>query len=109
MIRNIGDRQGRVQDAERAFAGETAGSFVHIIRGCTSDGPSSRSRGGTGSHRIGGDNVVHSSQWMFSMGIGAQTLSTELASAPQVKQTTVGLSVMWAISSVSPLLFSMQM
>jgi hypothetical protein len=39
--------------------------------------------------------------------MGAQTFSAEFACAPQVKQTTVGLSVMCAISWVAPLLFSM--
>ena len=43
-----------------------------------------------------------------SRGTGMQTLSAELASAPQVKQATVGLSVMCAISSVKPWLFSIQ-
>ena len=37
-----------------------------------------------------------------------QTLSAELASTPQVKQVTVGLSVMCATSLVRPLLFNMQ-
>ena len=43
----------------------------------------------------------------FSRGTGEQTLSAELASAPQVKQETVGLSVRCAISLVNPWLFRM--
>jgi hypothetical protein len=43
-----------------------------------------------------------------SIGTGEQTFSAEFASAPQVKQATVGLSVMCAISWVKPWLFSMQ-
>jgi hypothetical protein len=44
-----------------------------------------------------------------SSGMGLHTLSAESASAPQVKQTTVGWPVTCAISSRRPALFSMQM